>query len=151
MTGSTTTPGGDRVTSLVSIRNKNSENPNNFVVLSVEHGCGGYERRCSFSAPFREGDVVSKKLESDHVRPVGSELRTRLRDRVGGTALTDLYATGTCISEQKQTASRQRSRVCSRKRRYHRYVRPSTRRQASMASSLNCLRSQRRTEASDQL
>ena len=64
MTGSTTTPGGDRVTSLVSIRNKNSENPNNFVVLSVEHGCGGYERRCSFSAPFGEGDVVSKKLET---------------------------------------------------------------------------------------
>ena len=101
MTGSTTTPGGDRVTSLVSIRNKNSENPNNFVVLSVEHGCGGYERRCSFSAPFGEGDVVSKKLESDHVRPVGSELRTRLRDRVGGTALTDLYATGTCISQSR--------------------------------------------------
>ena len=46
VTGSTTTPGGDRVTSLVSIRNKNSENPNNFVVLSVEHGCDGYERRC---------------------------------------------------------------------------------------------------------
>ena len=101
VTGSTTTPGGDRVTSLVSIRNKNSENPNNFVVLSVEHGCGGYERRCSFSAPFGEGDVVSKKLESDHVRPVGSELRTRLRDRVGGTALTDLYATGTCISQSR--------------------------------------------------
>ena len=49
-------------------------------------------------------------LESDHIRPVGSELRTRLRDRVGGTALTDLYATGTCIpAKQKQTASRQRS------------------------------------------
>ena len=58
----------------------------------------------------------------------------------------NLYST-----KQKQTASRQRSRVCSRKRRYHRYVRPSTRRQASMASSLNCLWSQRRTEASDQL
>ena len=54
-----------------------------------------------FSAPFGEGDVVSKKLESDHVRPVGSELRTRLRDRVGGTALTDLYATGTCISQSR--------------------------------------------------
>ena len=101
VTGSTTTPGGDRVTSLVSIRNKNSENPNNFVVLSVEHGYGGYERRCSFSAPFEEGDVVSKKLESDHVRPVGSELRTRLRDRVGGPALTDLYATGACISQSR--------------------------------------------------
>ena len=101
MTGSTTTPGGDRVTILVPIRNKNSENPNNFVVLSVEHGCCRYERRCSFSAPFREGDVVSKKLESEHVRPVGSELRTRLRDRVGGTALTDLYATGTCIHQSR--------------------------------------------------
>ena len=91
--------GHTHVTSLVSIRNKNSENPNNSVVLSVERG--GYERRCSFSAPFGEGDVVSKKLESDHVRPVGSELRTRLRDRVGGTALTDLYATGTCISQSR--------------------------------------------------
>ena len=54
-----------------------------------------------FLSPFGEGDAVSKKLESDHVRPVGSELRTRLRDRVGGTALTDLYATGTCISQSR--------------------------------------------------
>ena len=73
--------------------------------MSVEHGCGGYERRCSFSAPFREGDVVSKKLESDHVRPVGSELRTGLRHRVGGTALTYLYATGTCIPQSRSKHS----------------------------------------------
>ena len=63
-----------------------------------------------FLSPLREGDVVSKKLESDHVRPVGSELRTRLRDRVGGTALTDLYATGTCISQSRSRLPLSRDR-----------------------------------------
>ena len=56
MTGSTTTPGGDRVTSLVPIRNKKSENPNNFVVLSVEHGCGGCEEDVLSQSP--SGKVI---------------------------------------------------------------------------------------------
>ena len=86
-------------------------------MLSVEHGCGGCERRCSFSVPFGEGDLVSKKLESDHVRPVGSELRTRLRDRVGGKALTDLYATGTCIPQSRSRLPLSRDRVAAPERR----------------------------------
>ena len=38
------------------------------------------EKNISFSIPFGEGDAVSKKLASHNFRPVGSELRTRLRD-----------------------------------------------------------------------
>ena len=84
-------------------------------------------RRC-FSAPFGEGDVVSKKLESDHVSlgqwvlncVQGYEIEWVARPSQICTPRELVFpkAEADCLSAEIE--------ICSRKRRYHRYVRPST-------------------------
>ena len=96
MTGRTTTPRGDGVTRHnFTTGNKISYcNSTNSVVLSVENGCGGHQTRECISIPCRKGEAVSEKLANDHLGSMGPELCERLRDRLGGAAITDSNATG---------------------------------------------------------
>ena len=101
MTGRTTTPRGDGVTRHnFATGNKISYcNSTNSVVLSVENGCGGHQTRECISFPCGKGEAVSEKLANDHLGSMGPELCERLRDRLGGAAITDSNAKRTVFSK----------------------------------------------------
>ena len=103
MTGRTTTPRGDGVTRHnFATGNKISYcNSTNSVVLSVENGCGGHQTRECISFPCGKGEAVSEKLANDHLGSMGPELCERLRDRLGGAAITDSNAKRTGVLKDR--------------------------------------------------
>ena len=51
--------------------------------------------------PFGKGEAVSQKLANDHLGSMGPELSERLRDRLGGAAITDSNAKRTGVLKDR--------------------------------------------------